>query len=70
MIESIINIYGGIILILLATNNIFNQVIIDGYSLDFIPVIFRIILIIAAIGTFIGTIVKFIQALISGEEKV
>ena len=67
-IEFFQTILAGIILILLGSGNIFNSVLIEGYQIEFVPTIFKVVSIIGAVVTFIGAVVKYIKILISTNE--
>jgi len=58
----------AITMILLATNDIFNETIIETHNLSFLPTVFKFGMIGGAIGTIIGAIVKFIKALVAIKE--
>ncbi len=64
-------IFSGIIMILLAKGDIFNEIVIEGYDLEIIPKLFVIGMIIGAIATFIGVFVSYAKVIIerSGSEK-
>lgn len=63
IVELFTNILGGIILILLASTNIFNETVLQGYGLEFLIIIFTIIMYLGAVGSIIGGIVKFVKVL-------
>jgi len=60
-IEYMHTVYSAIILFVLATTPIFNDVLIDGYDLSIVPKIFTIALIIGGIASIIGGTVEFIK---------
>jgi hypothetical protein len=59
--EFIQEVFGGIILIVFATRNIFTDIIIEGYNLNFLRGGFRVGFIIIGIFAFIGAITKYIK---------
>ncbi len=69
-VELVGGIFSGIVMILLATGNIFNEVIIEGHNLNFLPNIVKIVFIIIGISTIIGHIVEYIKAFINIEEAI
>lgn len=64
--------FGGAILLMLATGTIFNETIIDGYDLGIIPTLFVIAMYIGAVASFIGGIVIYVKVIIkrSGTEEL
>ena len=66
-IELIHAIYIGIVFIVLATSNIFNETIINGYNLSFIPIIFKVVFIGIAIVFTIISVIKYVQMYINFE---
>jgi hypothetical protein len=64
-IEFFAGIYSGIIILLLASKPIFNDMIIDGYDLNVVPNILTTVLWVLAILTIIGHIAKYIKTLLS-----
>ena len=66
-VEFLISLYSAVILFLLATRNIFNDMAIDGLDLNFIPGIFKIAMIMSGIGVIIGSIVEFVKMFLNVE---
>lgn len=64
-IELVQTIFNGVIMILLATSNIFNEILIDGHDLGFIPNMFKIGFIILGIAVIIGGIVEYVKMFIN-----
>ncbi|GEM_PF-1119717 len=64
-VEFITKIYGAVVAILLATSDIFNDVIIEGYDLNFLPNTFKYALLFIAIASIIGAIVEYIKMFIN-----
>ena len=62
-LDFIQTVYFGIILLLLASNDIFNLVIVDGYDLGILPNIFRVMMYIGGVTSIIGGIVSFIKTI-------
>jgi hypothetical protein len=67
-IETILAIYGGVIVILLGSSDIFNDIIVEGYNLNIITRIVTIVLIFVGIATIIGSIVDYVKLHINVDE--
>ncbi|QMS84551.1 HAAS signaling domain-containing protein [Candidatus Xianfuyuplasma coldseepsis] len=67
-LELILAVYGAIIFIILATSNVFNSVIIDGFELDFLPTLFKYIFLFIAVASIIGNAVEYIKMFINLED--
>lgn len=67
-VEFFQGILAGVVLILLASTNVFNEIIISGYDLSVIPKIFKIMMIVGAVASIIGSIVKYIKVLLSEKD--
>ena len=68
-VEFISGIFSGVIMILLASRDIFNPIIIDGYDLSIVPTIITIILYIGGIAGIIGHTVSYIKVFFRKEDK-
>lgn len=68
-LEFIHGLYSGVILIILATGNIFNEVIINGYNLDVVPNIFKVVFIFIGIAAIIGSLVDYIKMYVNLDEQ-
>ncbi len=66
-IETILGIYGGILLIVLATSNILNEVVIDGYNLTVLPNILKIVFIIVGCSSIVAKIIEYVKMFINLE---
>ncbi len=64
-VEFGLGIIGGVIAILLGSGDIFNDVILEGYNLNFIPNLFKIAMIIIGVASIIGSIVEYIKMFIN-----
>jgi len=64
-IEFAHNIYSAVILFLLATSNIFNSIIVDGYDLTIVPTIIKVVFIGLGIAIIIGAIVEYVKMYIN-----
>lgn len=67
-LEAVFMVYSGIILILLSNADIFNTVLVDGYNLEIIPTLFKIGMIVGAVGSFIGAIVTLVKVFLAKEK--
>lgn len=63
-LEYLHTIYSAVVLFLLASTDIFNQTIIDGYDLSIVPRIFTILLIIGGVAALLGGTVEFLKMFI------
>lgn len=68
-VEFFSKILSSIIMIWLATGDIFNDIIIDGYELEIIPQMFKIAMYIGAIVSGLAAIAKYIKIVISTPEE-
>lgn len=57
-----------VMLFLLASRDIFNEMIIDGYDLTIVPTIFKIVLIVSGVGASIGLITNVVKFFYSADE--
>lgn len=64
-VELVLGIYSGIILFMLASSDIFNQVVIDGHNLNFLTSMFTVGFILIAFAAVIGSIVEYIKMFVS-----
>ncbi len=62
-LDYIRTLYFGIILFVLASNDIFTTVVIDGYGLGILPNIFRIMMYIGGLASIIGGTISFIKTI-------
>lgn len=69
-VELVSGIFSGIMMILFGTSNIFNEVIIEGYELNFLPNIVKIVFIVIGISAIIGHIVEYVKAFVNIEEAI
>ena len=60
-------VYASVVVFLLATSNIFNDVVIDAYEISFIPIVFKVVFILIAVATVIGSIVDYTKIFINVE---
>jgi hypothetical protein len=63
--ELLLQIYGAVVLILLATNNIFNEIVVDGYGFTVVENILKIVFIVIAVASIIGGIVEYVKMFIN-----
>lgn len=66
--EAVLQVFSGIILLLLSNADIFNPIIVDGYDLAIIPTLFRIGMIVGAVGSFIGATVTLVKVIMAKEK--
>lgn len=64
-IEFILGIYTAIILFLLATSDIFNDIIIEGNDLNIVSTIFKYVFIFIGIASIIGSIVEYVKMFVN-----
>lgn len=63
-VELFQGIYNGVVMIFLATSDIFNEVIIDGYNLEIVPNIIRYVFIFIGVLTIFGSTVEYLTMFI------
>lgn len=64
-IELFHKIYGAVVVIILATSNVFNEVVLVEYNLGFIPNMFKIGFIFLGIAIIIGSIVEYVKMFVN-----
>jgi|LGOV01.1.fsa_nt_gb hypothetical protein len=64
-VETILGIYGGVLIIILATSDILNEIIIDGYNLNVLPTILKIVFIIIGCIGILTKIVEYVKMFIN-----
>ncbi len=67
--EAVLQVFSGIILILLSQADIFNDIIINGFNIEIIPTLFKIGMIVGAVAAFIGAIVKIVKVFLAKEKR-
>lgn len=68
-LEMLHGIYSVILLIVLATRDIFNPIIIDRYNIDFLPNVFRINMGIIGVVAIVVILIKYIRVLFSKKDR-
>ena len=64
-VEAIIGVYGGVIIILLATSNILNEIVVDGYNLTVLLTILKIVFIIIGSINILKHIIDYVKMFIN-----
>jgi len=64
-IELFHHIYSGVIFILLANSSLFNTIIIDGFDLDVLPALFKIVFNPLGIIIIVGSVIQYIKMFIN-----
>lgn len=64
-IEFLQGLYAGVLMIMVATGDIFNDVIIDGYNLEVVPNIIKYIFLFVALAAIVGAIVEYVKLFIN-----